>query len=84
MEPEWKHEQGLDIVRVLVTNGATPDADIALATVVRWCDEAGFEEEECLRGLGKATVAGWIVGIRDFDFIRLTRAGAAAVSRSTH
>ena len=78
------YEEALNVVRVLVTNGAKPDANIALAMVVRWCEEAGFEEEECLRGLGKATVAGWIVGIKDFDFIRLTRSGAAAVSRSTH
>ena len=78
------NEEALDIVRVLVTNGAKPDADVALATVVRWCEEADFEEEDCLRALGKAAVAGWIVGVSNFDFIRLTRAGAAAVSRSTH
>jgi hypothetical protein len=78
------HEEALDIVRVLVTNGAKPDADIALATIIVWCDEAGFDEEMCLQGLGKAAGVGWIVGVREFDFIRLTRAGSAAVSRSTH
>ena len=77
-------DQALDIVRVLVTNGAKPDADIVLATVIRWCDEAGFDEEASLLGLGRAAGAGWIVGIADFDFIRVTTAGAAAVSRSTH
>jgi len=77
-------EEALDIVRVLVTNGAKPGADIALATIIVWCDEAGFDEEACLRGLGKAAGAGWIVGIRNFEFIRLTRAGSAAVGRSTH
>jgi hypothetical protein len=78
------YEEALDIVRVLVTNGATPETDVALSTVIAWCDEAGFDEEACLQGLGKAAGIRWIVGIRGFDFIRLTRSGAAAVSRSTH
>ena len=77
-------EKALDIVRVLVTNGVKPDADIALVIILAWCDEAGFDEEASLLGLGTAAGAGWIVGVQNFDFIRLTRAGAAAVIRSTH
>jgi hypothetical protein len=74
----------LDIVRVLVTNGARPETDIALAMILIWCGEAGFDEEACLQGLGRAAGAGWITGIRHFELIRVTRAGAAAVKRSTH
>jgi hypothetical protein len=78
------YEEALDVVRVMVTNGARPETDVALSTVIAWCDEAGFGEEACLQGLSKAAGVGWIVGIRGFDFICLTRSGAAAVSRSTH
>ena len=77
-------EETLDIVRVLVTNGAKPDADVVLTTIISWCDEAGFGEQTCLQGLGKAAGARWIVGVDEFAVIRLTRAGLAAVRRSTH
>lgn len=81
---ETMDDVALDIVRVLVTNGARPEIDIALATILIWCGEAGFDEEACLRGLGMAARAGWIIGIRHFEFIRVSGTGLAAVRRSTH
>jgi hypothetical protein len=50
------YEEALDIVRVLVTNGARPETDVALSTVIVWCDEAGFDEGVCLQGLGRLRV----------------------------
>ena len=61
-----------------------PESDVALAVIIALCDEAGFDEEACLLGLGKAAGAGWIVGVNHFAIIRLTRSGLAAVRLSTH
>ena len=77
-------EEALDIVRVMVTNGAKQDADVALTAIIAWCDEAGFDEQTCLQGLAKAAGARWIVGVSEFAIIRLTSVGLVAVRRSTH
>ena len=77
-------EEALEVIRILLINGARPDKDVLTATAVAWLDAYGLDEQDYLLALGEAAAIGWIAGTKGFDFIRVTTAGAAAVHKATH
>ena len=78
------YEEALEVVRILLINGAKPNNDVPTSMAVAWLDSYGLDEENYLLALGEATAIGWVVGTKEFDFIRITAAGAAAVKKATH
>ena len=79
-----KREEALDVVRVMLANGAAVNASVPTSTVLAWLYHAGYDEEACLRSMGYAAVFGWIAGLQQFDLIQLTDLGCAAATRSTN
>jgi hypothetical protein len=75
-------DEALKVLRVLLSNRCAPNDEIDVQSMIDWFEEAGLKEDDCLVGLAKAAIRGWVVANKGGG-LRVTPKGADA-ARSLH